>query len=587
MKKFILVILLFIIAFPVKASFSDNKFYSYQNYLGKIGYSEFISNISMGEDVVVAIIDDGVWLQHPDLSGSTWINSDEINYNGKDDDNNGYVDDYYGWNFIDDNYDLTTKGSHGTGVAGLISANNNNKGIVGVAAESKIMSLTVCDYYGCNIDNVSDAILYAADNGADIINLSLGASGYLGYSAEYNKAIEYAYNKDVVIVASAGNGDVESAGTSGQDLNFSKASPVSNDVNGINMVLGVGALSTPGINRTSWSNYGKGVELYTPGEQIATLTVPAYDEDGASYAYMSGTSFSAPLVAGAAALLKSKYPELKNWEIIDRLIYKSTLDIEDVFRGQKERCIINSVSKSTLVKGEEITIYGNHMSSNSNLYLKKSGESFSLQLDKYINFLDASNFTLNTSLLPIDDGSYTFESIDDVCRIDYTYFTITGSQVKEVNSDNSSDSTLIQPKNSVSSFIDQEKSLSSVIDNQLTEKLKGRILLQVEDHGEAWYVEPKTSKRYYMANGSEAYNIMRNLGVGITNKDLEKVKTNQSFAKQHSGKIFLQVENYGEAYYIDVDGNAHYLKDGNEAYNIIRELGLGITNNDLRKIDMN
>ena len=89
-----------------------------------------------------------------------------------------------------------------------------------------------------------------------------------------------------------------------------------------------------------------------------------------------------------------------------------------------------------------------------------------------------------------------------------------------------------------------------------------------------------------MANGSEAYNIMRYLGVGITNKDLNRVMTDKIFAKKHSGKIFLKVEAYGEAYYIDIDGNAHYLKDGTVAYKIMRNLGLGITNSDLRKIEV-
>ncbi len=134
--------------------------------------------------------------------------------------------------------------------------------------------------------------------------------------------------------------------------------------------------------------------------------------------------------------------------------------------------------------------------------------------------------------------------------------------------------------------INREKSFSKIIDKDLTKRLKGRILLQVESVGEAWYVNPKDEKKCYMANGNEAYNIMRNLGVGITNNDLNKVLVDKSFAKKHSGKIFLQVEAHGEAYYIDIDGNAHYLKDGSEAYNIMRDLGLGITNEDLRKIDI-
>lgn len=121
-------------------------------------------------------------------------------------------------------------------------------------------------------------------------------------------------------------------------------------------------------------------------------------------------------------------------------------------------------------------------------------------------------------------------------------------------------------------------------ENYLANRLKGKILLQVESHGEAYYIHHKDGKRYYMANGNEAYRIMRYLGVGITNANLDKVKNDKIFAKKHSGKIFLQVEAHGEAYYIDFDGNAHYLKDGNAAYGIMRDLGLGITNSDLNKI---
>jgi len=121
-------------------------------------------------------------------------------------------------------------------------------------------------------------------------------------------------------------------------------------------------------------------------------------------------------------------------------------------------------------------------------------------------------------------------------------------------------------------------------DKKLTEKLKGKILLQTESRGEAWYVNPKDGSRYYMANGDEAYNVMRSFGVGVSNKDLEKIKTSKTFAKKNSGKILLQVENHGEAYYIDFNGIAHYLKDGAAAYEIMRSLGLGITNSNLNKL---
>ena len=120
--------------------------------------------------------------------------------------------------------------------------------------------------------------------------------------------------------------------------------------------------------------------------------------------------------------------------------------------------------------------------------------------------------------------------------------------------------------------------------DDFTTKMKGKILLQVESRGEAWYVNPKDSKRYYMANGESAYNVMHNLGIGITNDNLAKLQNNKTSAKKQNGKIFLKVEDKGQAYYVNSDGILYYLKDGDAAYNIMRSLGLGITNNNLNKI---
>lgn len=115
--------------------------------------------------------------------------------------------------------------------------------------------------------------------------------------------------------------------------------------------------------------------------------------------------------------------------------------------------------------------------------------------------------------------------------------------------------------------------------------LKGRILLQVESHGEAWYVNPKDGLRYYMSNGDEALKVMKKLGIGVSNKDIDRMKTDASFRKRLIGKILLQVESHGEAYYISFDGRYNYLKDGNSALAIMKKLGLGITNKDLEKIN--
>lgn len=117
--------------------------------------------------------------------------------------------------------------------------------------------------------------------------------------------------------------------------------------------------------------------------------------------------------------------------------------------------------------------------------------------------------------------------------------------------------------------------------------LKGRILLQVESHGEAWYVNPKDGERYYMADGKAAFDIMRTLSLGMSNKDIERMKTDATYRKKFIGQILLQVESHGEAYYISFDGRYNYLKDGAAAYEIMRKLSLGITNADLEKITSN
>lgn len=116
------------------------------------------------------------------------------------------------------------------------------------------------------------------------------------------------------------------------------------------------------------------------------------------------------------------------------------------------------------------------------------------------------------------------------------------------------------------------------------ENLKGRILIQVESKGEAYYINPKDGLKYYMSNGDEAFKIMKTLGVGMSNKDIVKMKSDVNFRKKFIGKILLQVESHGEAYYISFDGRYNYLKDGASALTVMKKLGLGISNANLNKI---
>ncbi len=321
MKKYILfIIVIFGITIRPNISLADDTYFSDQTYMQSIEYltpGGGVYNYGSGKGVTIAIIDEGIWQAHPDLKGSEWLNEKEIPGNSIDDDKNGYIDDYYGWNFVDANSDMTPKGTHGTMVTGIIGAQHNDIGIAGIAPEAKIMSLIACSSSGCPTVSVQSAIKYAVDNGANIINLSLGSSGYVGFKESYDQYVKYAYDHGVLIIASAGNGDPSSLSQFGQDLDFQKASPACNDVGGANMVLAVGSLNRQG-ERSSWSNYSsRYVDVWAQGEDVLSTTVPQFSGAGIGYMEGDGTSFSAPIVSGIAALIKSKNQGLSNTQIID------------------------------------------------------------------------------------------------------------------------------------------------------------------------------------------------------------------------------------------------------------------------------
>ena len=141
-------------------------------------------------------------------------------------------------------------------------------------------------------------------------------------------------------------------------------------------------------------------------------------------------------------------------------------------------------------------------------------------------------------------------------------------------------------------IVKKEKNLVKTIDKELTSRLKGKILLQTENNGEAWYVDSDTEKKFYLQDGKSAYAALQAFGLGISKVDLEKISKADSnkigdkeLTDRLKGKILLDVENKGEAWYVDpVSGKRHYMRNGEEAYKIMRNLSLGITNLDLAKI---
>ncbi len=256
-------------------------------------------------DVVVAVIDTGVDYTHLDLCNNIWVNTAEIAGNGKDDDGNGYIDDVYGWDCVGNDKDPMDDNGHGTHVAGIIAAENNDLGGVGIAYNCKIMVLKAGNSSGYfNNSDIAEAIQYAYMNGASVINMSFGGSNI---SVAVEEALENAYNS-CVLVAAAGN-DGACNNLSCQTCDIKKVSyPAA-----LPYVIGVMSTNADGSAVSGFSNYDHNpynsieYEVYAVGEGIPS-TWP-----GNKYADLNGTSMAAPTVSGIAALLRSAYPDRETY----------------------------------------------------------------------------------------------------------------------------------------------------------------------------------------------------------------------------------------------------------------------------------
>ncbi len=313
---------------------------------------------------IVAIVDTGVMYDHEDLKDHMWVNEGEIPGNGIDDDGNGYIDDVYGWNFYGSgsfswwgsDYDSTkarpgssntssdgnntcynansaTEDSHGTHGAGTIAALNNDTGVVGIASDANVQIMTVKALGGTmgygTTESVVKGIQYAIDNGATIINLSLG-----GDDDDTTLRNIIANNPNVLFTIAAGNGD---SNYNGVDNDSTPTYPACYDYDN---VLSVANIQCDGTLHYS-SNYGaKTVQLAAPGSNIYSTSTENDGDTSSSfnstaksgYETMTGTSMAAPMVAGVAAMLYSKY---ENYSILDI-----------------KNAILNSVSKMDTLEGK-------------------------------------------------------------------------------------------------------------------------------------------------------------------------------------------------------------------------------------------
>lgn len=288
------------------------------------GHSAWDIETGQSHPVIVAVLDTGIDYYHPDFTKeSIWINPHP---NKPNDDPNGYVDDFIGWNFVHQDNNPWDDDGHGTFVAGLIgAATNNGAGIAGINWGVKIMPLKIMNVFGRGrAFHVAKAISYAVDNGARVINLSL-ESEHLTKIVQ--QSVDYAYAHGALVVVAAGNRGEETT----------ELAPVS-----MNHVLSVGSIDR-NDERPSFSNWGPHIKIAAPGVDILSLRARRTDfmlmarakdyTPGDSFVgpqaqtmRSTGTSFSAPLVSAVASLIWAKNPELTN-EQVERMLLESADDI--------------------------------------------------------------------------------------------------------------------------------------------------------------------------------------------------------------------------------------------------------------------
>ncbi len=316
-------------------------------------------------DVIIAVIDTGVDYNHPDLKYNMWKNPGEIAGNGIDDDNNGYIDDIYGYDFANDKSEPMDDNSHGSHVAGIIAASGDNtKGITGVNWSAKIMALKVTQYGSITTDDAISAIEYAKLMGAKIINASWHINADDHPKALYD-AIQIAKDAGILFVTAAGN---KSRNIDSDNPFACLQCPASYDLDNIISV----AATDENDSLYSRSNFGNiSIDIAAPGTNIYSST------PNSSYTKHSGTSMAAPYVTGVASLL---------WSIKPNLTYR---EVKDIILSNVDQ--IDALKEKT-VSGGRLNAYKTLKNTNSTVSrTKKPVAICKTSVNDFIVQFDASN----------------------------------------------------------------------------------------------------------------------------------------------------------------------------------------------------
>lgn len=353
-----------------------------------------------GKGTVVAVIDTGVDYTHKDLADNIWVNEGEIPGNGIDDDGNGYVDDVHGVDFVDGDSDPMDEHGHGTHVAGIIAMTPGNGGGVGVAYGAKIMCVRAGQANGSFASSdIAKAIKYAADNGADVINMSFGGTGR-SYLVE--SALQDAF-PSCVLVAAAGNDGLPTNDAKQAGYLFTE------DIYPAGYKYVIGVMATDNNKSLAYfSNWdfkeGSGCEyeMAAPGVGIYS-TLP-----GNRYACWSGTSMATPNVAAAAAILRSKYTDKSKYSsrYIMGQLCSATTSRAYGFRSYPELNIRDSLTRQAhpnLTLDEVYTLdYQDVSSANNGDGIAQPGETIDMGIAVWNRWGAATDVTVEVDA--ISDG---------------------------------------------------------------------------------------------------------------------------------------------------------------------------------------